>query len=74
MRFNRVVAGNFGDHMPVGDGVSELRIDVGAGYRIYYGQHGKTLVVLLCGGNKGTQPVDIELAKEYWVDWKRKNT
>lgn len=74
MRFNRVAVGNLGDHKAVGDGVCELRVDVGAGYRVYFGQHGKTLVVLLCGGDKGTQQADIKLAKEYWADWQRKNT
>jgi len=74
IRFKRVEAGNFGDHKAVGEGVCELRVDIGAGYRIYYGQHGKTLVVLLCGGDKATQPADIKLAKEYWADWKRKNS
>ncbi|MFM9912428.1 MAG: type II toxin-antitoxin system RelE/ParE family toxin [Methylophilaceae bacterium] len=74
MRFKRVESGNFGDHKPVGDGVSEFRVSVGAGYRVYYGLHGKTLVVLLCGGNKATQQADIKLAKEYWADWKRKNS
>lgn len=73
IRFKRAEAGNLGDHKPVGDGVSELRIDIGAGYRVYYGRHGKILVVLLCGGDKTTQPTDIKLAKEYWADWKRKN-
>jgi putative addiction module killer protein len=55
IRFKRVEAGNFGDHKSVGEGVCELRVDIGAGYRIYYGQHGKTLVVLLCGGDKAKQ-------------------
>ena len=74
IRFKRAEAGNFGDHKAVGEGVCELRVDIGAGYRIYYGQYGKTLVVLLCGGDKVTQPADIKLAKEYWADWKRKNS
>jgi putative addiction module killer protein len=52
VRLRRVEAGNFGDCEPVGEGVTELRIHVGAGYRIYFGRHGKTVVILLCGGDK----------------------
>jgi len=73
VRLRRVMAGNFGDCKPVGEGVSELRVDVGAGYRVYFGQYGNTLVILLCGGDKGSQPGDIERAKAYWADWKRRN-
>lgn len=68
----RVEAGNFGDCEPVGDGVTELRIHVGAGYRVYFGRHGKTVVILLCGGDKGSQAADIKRAKDYWADWKRR--
>src|SRR3974390_2879559 len=53
-RLLRIGAGNFGDCEPVGDGVNELRVHTGAGYRVYFGRHGKTLVVLLCGGDKGS--------------------
>ncbi len=73
VRLRRVSIGNFGDTKPVGEGVSELRVDVGAGYRVYYGKHGLTLVILLCGGDKATQQSDITLAKTYWADWKRRN-
>jgi putative addiction module killer protein len=75
VRLRRVSTGNFGDTKPVGDGVLELRIDVGAGagYRMYYGKHGLALVILLCGGDKGSQQSDIALAKSYWTDWKRRN-
>ena len=72
-RLRRMASGNFGDCKPVGEGVLELRIDVGAGYRLYCGRHGKTLVILLCGGDKGSQPADIKRAKDYWSDWKRRN-
>lgn len=72
MRIRRLEAGNFGDCKPVGEGVSELRIDAGAGYRLYHAQHGKTLVILLCGGDKSSQPTDIKLAKTYWSDWKQR--
>jgi putative addiction module killer protein len=62
IRIRRLSLGNFGDVKPVGEGVSELRIDYGAGYRIYFIQKGKTLVVLLAGGDKRTQPKDIQKA------------
>lgn len=67
-------AGNFGDCKPVGEGVSELRVDMGTGYRVYYGKHGQALVILLCGGDKGSQQADITRAKAYWADWKRRNS
>jgi putative addiction module killer protein len=62
IRIRRVSLGNLGDAKPVGEGVSELRIDYGAGYRVYFVQRGKTLVVLLAGGDKRTQPKDIQRA------------
>ena len=62
IRLRRVSLGHFGDVKPVGEGVSELRIDYGAGYRVYFIQRGKTLVVLLAGGDKRTQPKDIQKA------------
>jgi len=74
VRLRRISVGNFGDCKTVGDGVSELRVDVGAGYRVYYGKHGQELVILLCGGDKGTQQADIAIAKTYWIDWKRRNS
>jgi putative addiction module killer protein len=52
LRLNRVAEGNFGDCSSVGDGVSELREHIGAGFRMYFGQQGKTIVILLCGGTK----------------------
>ena len=58
----RLSLGHLGDVKPVGEGVSELRIDYGAGYRVYFIQRGKTLVVLLAGGDKRTQPRDIQKA------------
>lgn len=67
-RLERVSAGNLGDVKSVGDGVSEMRIPVGAGYRAYFTMRGNVVVVLLCGGNKKTQQRDIkraaQLAKE----------
>jgi putative addiction module killer protein len=72
VRLLRIAAGAFGDSEPVGGGVSELRIHEAAGYRVYFGRHGKTLVILLCGGDKGSQSADIRRAKEYWAEWKRR--
>jgi putative addiction module killer protein len=62
-RIQRLAFGNPGDVKPVGEGISELRIDVGAGYRIYFVQRGTMLIVLLCGGDKATQNKDIAAAK-----------
>jgi putative addiction module killer protein len=69
-RIVRLQAGNRGDWKPVGAGVFELRIDHGPGYRVYCGQDGETLVLLLCGGDKRTQDRDIEIAHDYWKDYK----
>jgi len=71
-RVNRVALGNFGDHKFCRDGVWELRIDVGAGYRVYYAIAGKEIVLLLCVGDKRTQESDITRACEYWQDWQRR--
>jgi putative addiction module killer protein len=64
VRIRRLSLGNPGDVRPVGQGVSELRINYGPGYRVYYVQRGQTLVVLLAGGDKGTQARDIKTAIE----------
>jgi putative addiction module killer protein len=69
-RIDRIALGNFGDCEPVGEGVHELRIAYGPGYRIYFGNDGKQLVILLCGGTKRQQGKDIKKAKEYWEDYK----
>ena len=74
VRLRQAQAGNFGDVEPVGDGVSELRIHVGAGYRVYYGRRGKTVVILLCGGDKSSQMADIKRAKAFWSEWKRRQS
>jgi len=71
-RVNRIELGNFGDHKFCREGVSELRIDVGPGYRVYYAIAGKEVVLLLCGGDKRTQDADIDRAIEYWKDWQRR--
>jgi putative addiction module killer protein len=68
IRLKRVAQGNFGDHGPVGEGVSELREHDGSAHRIYYGRDGDT-VVLLTGGTKKTQAKDIARAKFYWKDY-----
>ena len=62
-RIRRLSLGNLGDVKPIGEGVSELRIDFGPGYRIYFTQRGAQLVILLAGGDKKTQDRDIALAK-----------
>ena len=69
-RLDRLKAGLFGDCKSVGAGVHELRIDYGPGYRVYFGQDGTTLVLLLRGGDKSTQNSDIEKAHGYWKDYK----
>ena len=71
-RVDRLVSGNFGDHRFCRDGVWELRIDVGPGYRVYYARSRKTIVLLLCGGDKRTQDADISRAVAYWQDYQRR--
>jgi putative addiction module killer protein len=72
VRLLRIEAGNLGDCEPVGEGVTELRIHVGAGYRVYFGRHGQAVVILLCAGDKASQAADITVAKDYWREWKRR--
>jgi putative addiction module killer protein len=69
----RVAFGNFGDckSLKGGDGVSELRINYGPGYRIYYGVCNRALILLLVGGDKSDQKKDIEKAKSYWNEYKK---
>lgn len=71
-RIDRVSAGNFGDHKSLRDGVWELRVDAGPGYRVYYAKHAKTIVLLLCAGSKKTQAADIIRAVDYWIDYRRR--
>jgi len=71
-RLERLGVGNFGDCKPCRDGVRELRIDWGPGYRVYYAQIGKTVVLLLVGGDKRTQRTDISRAVDYLQDFKRR--
>jgi putative addiction module killer protein len=69
-RLNRIELGNLGDCKSVGDGVFEFRISYGPGYRVYFGKVGEVIVVLRCGGDKGTQRRDIENAKNLWKEYK----
>ena len=71
-RIDRVANGNFGDHRFCRVGVWELRIDYGAGYRVYYARAGETVVLLLCGGSKRSQSADIKEAARYWADYHRR--
>lgn len=70
LRIRRVEQGNLGNYRSVGKGVCELKIDYGAGYRIYFGLIGNTIVILLCGGDKSTQDKDIIKAQEYWEEYR----
>lgn len=67
-RIDRLANGNPGDAGPIGEGLSELRIDFGPGYRVYYARAGKTLYMLLCGGDKGSQDADIKNAHTMWKE------
>jgi putative addiction module killer protein len=68
----RMADGNMGDVKPVGDGVSERRIDYGPGYRIYFGRDGSEIVLLLTGGTKKRQQADIRQAKALWAEYKQR--
>ena len=70
-RLTRIRLGNFGDCKSF-EGINELRIHYGPGYRIYFGKKGKTIVILLCGGDKSTQKKDIKKAKAFWQDYLHK--
>jgi putative addiction module killer protein len=68
-RLNRIRLDNFGDCKSVGGGIEELRIDFGPGYRVYFGREGSLVVILLCGGSKGSQARDILRAQKYWKEY-----
>lgn len=70
-RMARVRLGNLGHCRSVGNGVQELKIDYGPGYRVYFGQDGQSLIILLCGGDKSTQKRDIRSATAYWAAYKK---
>lgn len=72
-RLARLERGNPGRVAPVGEGVSELKIDFGPGYRVYFGQRGEELVIILGGGDKSSQDRDIEAAKKLWDEWKEQD-
>lgn len=71
VRINRLAAGNPGDVKPVGQGVSELRIPYGPGYRIYYLHDGDQVILLLTGGDKSSQDADIRQAHQIAAEWRR---
>ena len=71
LRVTRAELGNFGDHKKIGQGIIELRIDYGPGYRVYIGLQGKELIILLCAGDKKSQTKDVKTAMKYWNDYKR---
>ena len=68
-RLDRLAFGNAGDVRPVGQGISELRIDYGPGYRVYFLRRGSEIIILLCGGDKSTQATDIKTAKRLALNW-----
>ena len=72
-RVDRLAFGTFGDWKLVGEGVFELRVHLGSGYRVYFGRNRKALVILLCGGAKGSQDSDIKQAKAYWKDYETRS-
>lgn len=73
VRLDRVAFGNLGDVKSVGEGVSELRLSFGSGYRIYFAQDGDKIILLLCGGDKSSQDKDIKTAKIYLEDYRRRS-
>jgi putative addiction module killer protein len=68
IKIDRLKMGNFGGCDSIGEGLSELKINYGPGYRVYFRQIGDTIIILLCGGDKSTQDKDIKKAHEYWND------
>lgn len=68
-RLDRLALGHTGDTEPVGEGVSELRIHFGPGYRVYFQKRGSAIIILLCGGDKSTQAKDIKTAKRLALEW-----
>ncbi len=72
-RLDRLELGNLGDCKPVGEGISELRLAFGAGYRIYFVEEDNTVIILLCGGDKSSQTKDIKRAKNYWQELKERS-
>ncbi|KIF62328.1 MULTISPECIES: type II toxin-antitoxin system RelE/ParE family toxin [Pseudomonas] len=73
VRIDRMAEGNFGDVKAIGEGISEARIDYGPGYRVYFMQQGRQLVILLCGGDKSSQSRDIKQARLIAESWQEQN-
>jgi putative addiction module killer protein len=67
-RLDRLIVGHYGDYKLLDDGIKELRLHFGAGYRIYFAEQSNIIILLLCGGSKGTQKRDIKKAKKYWLE------
>ncbi len=72
VRLNRLRLGNFGDSKSLNEGLHELRVDVGPGYRVYFGTVDRSIVLLLCGGDKRSQTRDIARARSLWRDYKER--
>jgi len=72
-RIDRLAFGLFGDVKPIGNGLSELRISIGKGYRVYFKQRGNKLIIVLCGSQKNDQKQQIEKAKELFKEWEKDN-
>ena len=72
-RLERLEHGNLGSHRSVGHGICELKIDHGPGYRVYFARRGTTIGLLLCGGDKSTQPKDVVQAYWYWSEYRRRH-
>jgi putative addiction module killer protein len=70
-RIRRLELGNPGSFRPLGNGIFELKINFGPGYRVYYGEDGPRVIILLCGGNKSSQTKDIEKSYRFWTDFRR---
>ena len=71
-RLDRVEQGNFGDHKQISEGLFELRLHFGAGYRVYFGKERDSIILLLSGGSKASQRKDIKRVQQFWVDYKRR--
>lgn len=72
-RLDRLELGHYGDYRPLGDGICELRLDFGPGYRVYFAEEDSVIIILLCGGDKSGQVKDIETAKGYWKELSERN-
>jgi putative addiction module killer protein len=73
LQIDRLESGNTGQCKSLGEGLHELRIHYGPGYRVYFGNTGKHIILLLCGGNKASQQHDIKRARKYWKDYRRRS-